>query len=153
MSNYPATIVLAIFFQNNFEFLIFRYMIISNEAIYGGLVTMTGKAKIYPTCRLCDKMNAEMTHCAIFGAVAPENINNTAMAAACSKSGDYVRLLHAVPNEYNYGRLPNGKTVDEDADSELLVYDATDEREGFQNKHGMTLEEWALQTFTGKKND
>jgi len=27
-------------------------------------------------------MNAEMTHCAIYGAVSPLNIDNTAMAAA-----------------------------------------------------------------------
>ncbi|MEB9895717.1 hypothetical protein P4K96_19800 [Bacillus cereus] len=65
---------------------------------------MYGKQKIYPTCRLCDKMNAEMTNCMIYGALTPENINNTALAAACKKSGDYVRLMHAVPNEFNYGK-------------------------------------------------
>ncbi|MFE5321540.1 hypothetical protein ACFQ88_22795 [Paenibacillus sp. NPDC056579] len=111
------------------------------------------KQKIYPTCRLCDKMNAEMTHCAIYGAVAPENINNTAIGAACVKSGDYVRLLHAVPNDYNYGRMSNGKPVDEDKDSELLVFSAVDEREGFKQQHGISLEEWAEMAFKGKNKE
>lgn len=114
---------------------------------------MTIKQKIHPTCRLCNKMNNEMTHCAIFGAVSPENINNTAMAAACVKSGDYVRLLHAIPNEFNYGRLKNGKTIDESGDNQLFIYDAADERDGFKNTHEMTLEEWARITFVAKKND
>jgi hypothetical protein len=109
--------------------------------------------KIYPTCRLCDKLNANMTHCAIYGAIAPENIDNTALAAACVKGGEYVRLLHAVPNEFNYGIYPNAKIIDEEGDNELLVYDVTDEREGFKSKHGMTLEEWAQQAFSGKKKD
>jgi hypothetical protein len=117
------------------------------------MIRMNGKQKIYPTCRLCNKMNAELTHCAIYGAVSPENIHNTAMAAACVQSGDYVRLLHAVPNEYNYGRLANNKKVDEEGDNELFVFDAADENEGFQKKHGLTLEEWALNTFTDTKND
>lgn len=109
------------------------------------------KAKIYPTCRLCDKMNEEMTHCAIFGAIATEDVNNTAMAASCVASGDYVRLLHAVPNEYNYGQGKNGQTVDEIADNELLVFDSSDESIGFEKVHGMTLEEWAQRTF--RSND
>lgn len=117
------------------------------------MMMMKGKQKIYPTCRLCDKMNAELTHCAIYGAMAPENINNISMAGSCVKSGDYVRLLHAVPNEYNYGQTVNGNVVNEEASNELLVFDAEDEREGFQHKHGITLEEWAIQTFTVKNKD
>ncbi|OME78571.1 hypothetical protein BK120_22800 [Paenibacillus sp. FSL A5-0031] len=105
------------------------------------------KGKIHPTCRICVKLNAEMTHCAIFGAIAPDQINNTALAAACNKAGDYVRFLHAVPNEYNYGKTPEGKQVDEVADSMLLVFDADDESGKFQERHGMTLEEWAALTF------
>lgn len=112
---------------------------------------MKGKQKIYPTCRLCDKMNSELTHCAIYGAVAPENINNIGMAGVCVKAGEYVRLLHAVPNEYNYGPLINGKIVDEKESNELLVFDAVNEKDGFQHKYGMTLEEWAIQTFSDKK--
>ncbi|MFD2614636.1 hypothetical protein [Paenibacillus gansuensis] len=106
------------------------------------------KQKIYPTCRICDKLNAEMTHCAIFGALTTEQVDNTAIGAACTKSGDYVRMLHAVPNEYNYGK--KGKPVDEEADNELLVFDANYETNGFQERHGMTLEEWASLTFGGK---
>ncbi len=108
------------------------------------------RPKIYPTCRICDKLNAEMTHCAIFGALTPGQIDNTAMGAACSKSGDYVRLIHAVPNESNYGKLPNGQKVDEEADEQLLIFDADDETKGFQERHGMTLEEWAALTFGDK---
>ncbi|CAM4053099.1 hypothetical protein L1N85_19900 [Paenibacillus alkaliterrae] len=111
------------------------------------------KAKIHPTCRICDKLNADMTHCAIFGALTPERIDNTAIAAACNKSGDYVRLLHAVPNEYNYGKTPTGKPVDEEADNVLLVFDSEDESEEFQERHGMTLEEWAERTFGAKTKE
>lgn len=105
------------------------------------------KPKIFATCRICDKLNAEMTHCAIFGALAPEQVDNTALAGACNKSGDYVRLLHAVPNEYNYGKTLAGKPVDEEADSQLLVFSADDESKEFQERNGMTLEEWAALTF------
>lgn len=107
------------------------------------------KPKIFPTCRICDKLNAEMTHCAIFGALTPGQSDNTAVGSACSKSGDYVRMLHAVPNEYNYGKTPAGKPIDEEADNQLLVFDANDETQGFQERHGMTLEEWAAATFGG----
>lgn len=110
------------------------------------------KPKIYSTCRICDKLNAEMTHCAIFGALKPGQVDNTALGSACHKSGDFVRLLHAKPNEYNYGRTPAGKLVDEEADSTLFVFDADDETKGFQERHGMTLEEWAAATFGDKKN-
>lgn len=106
-----------------------------------------GNAKIHPTCRICVKLNAEMTHCAIFGALSPDRVDNTALAAACNKSGDYVRLLHALPNEYNYGKTPAGKSIDEVADSVLLVFDSNDESEKFHERHGMTLEEWAKSTF------
>ena len=109
------------------------------------------KQKIYPTCRICDKLNAEMTHCAIFGALIAGQTDNTAMGSACSKSGDFVRMLHAKPNEYNMGRTPAGKLVDEEADSQLLVFDADDETKGFKEQHGMTLQEWAAETFKGKK--
>lgn len=105
------------------------------------------KQKIYPTCRICDKLNAEMTHCAIFGSLTTEQIDKTAVGAACNKSGDYVRLLHAVPNEYNYGKTPTGKPIDEEADNKLLVFNEDDEMKGFQERHGMTLEEWASITF------
>jgi hypothetical protein len=108
------------------------------------------KLRILPTCRICDKLNAEMTHCAIFGALTPRQSDNTTVGAACSKSGDYVRMLHAVPNEYNYGKTPAGKAVDEEADNQLLVYDADDETENFHERHGMTLEEWASITFGNK---
>lgn len=108
------------------------------------------KQKIYPTCRICDKLNAEMTHCAIFGALTAGQVNNTAVGAACTKSGDYVRMLHAVPNEYNYGKLPKGQMIDEEGDNELLVFDANDETKGFEERHGMTLEEWASITFGNK---
>ncbi|MCZ8516312.1 hypothetical protein O9H85_28760 [Paenibacillus filicis] len=110
------------------------------------------KQKIYPTCRICDKLNAEMTFCAIFGALTPGQADNTAIGAACSKSGDYVRLLHAVPNEYNYGKTPSGKPVDEEGDSQLLIFDSSDETKSFHERHGMTLEEWAAITF-GKKTE
>ncbi|MFC5402350.1 hypothetical protein [Cohnella soli] len=109
----------------------------------------TAKPKIYPTCRICDKLNAEMTHCAIFGALKPGQVDNTAVGSACNKSGDFVRMLHAKPNEYNLGRTPAGKPVDEDADSQLLVFDVDDETMGFKERHGMTLEQWALNTFGG----
>ncbi|MEK5400155.1 hypothetical protein [Paenibacillus sp. FSL K6-2859] len=108
---------------------------------------MVMKQKIYPTCRLCDKLNAEMTHCAIYGALAPENIDNTALAGACSLSGEYVRLLHASPNEYNYGRLPDGKLVDEEEDRQLFIFDKKDETDKFIEKHGITLEQWANSFF------
>ncbi|AGA60094.1 hypothetical protein Theco_4097 (plasmid) [Thermobacillus composti KWC4] len=108
--------------------------------------------KIYPTCRICDKLNAEMTHCAIFGPLDPNDIDNTAIGAACAKSGDFVRFIHAVPNEYNFGKTLDGRPKDEAAESELLIYDANDEKKGFEIKHGMTLEEWARITF-GKKSD
>ncbi|GKS12864.1 hypothetical protein YDYSY3_38640 [Paenibacillus chitinolyticus] len=111
---------------------------------------MNVKRKIYPTCRLCEKLNTFETHCAIYGAIEPESINNTAIGAACLKSGDYVRSLHAIPNEYNY-RLGENKT-DEIADEALLIFDAKNENEGFKNKHGMSLEEWAQQTF-GEKGE
>ncbi|AWP25310.1 MULTISPECIES: hypothetical protein [Paenibacillus] len=108
-----------------------------------------GTQKIYPTCRICEKLNDEMTHCAVFGPISPDNINNTALGGACAKSGDYVRLLHARPNEYNYGR-GSSKTVDEQEDEELLVFDASDEAEGFKIQNGITLEEWAKLTFGEK---
>ncbi|WP_168123873.1 hypothetical protein [Paenibacillus sp. HB172176] len=73
--------------------------------------------------------------------------DNIAVGAACNKSSDYVRLLHVVPNEYNYGKTPAGKSVDEEADNELVVFEANDELRGFQERHGMTLEEWANFTF------
>jgi len=43
------------------------------------------KAKIHPTCRICNKLNTEMTHCAIFGALSPERVDNTALAVACNR--------------------------------------------------------------------
>jgi hypothetical protein len=110
-----------------------------------------GAQKIYPTCRICEKLNHQMTHCAVYGPISPENIDNTALGSACAKSGDYVRLIHAQPNEYNYGRTPTGEKIDEKADSELLVFDAVDEAEGFEIRHGMTLEEWAKITFGEKE--
>lgn len=113
---------------------------------------MSSKPKIYPTCRLCEKMNTELTHCAIFGAITDENINNTAIGAACSLSGDYVRLLRAVPNEYNLGKLPNNQTVNEESDQELLIF-SNDESLDFINNHGITLEEWAVQFFVNRAND
>lgn len=114
---------------------------------------MNMKQKIYPTCNLCDKLNAEMTHCAIFGPISVENTNNTAIGAACSNSGDYVRLLHAVPNHYNYGFTPDGKKIDETSDEELLIFDAGKELEGFTLKHGISLEEWAQQAFKEKNKE
>lgn len=42
----------------------------------------------------------------------------------------------------------NGNIVDEDASNELLVFDAEYEREGFELKYGIALEEWALQAFS-----
>jgi hypothetical protein len=111
------------------------------------------KSKIYPTCRICDKLNAEMTHCAIFGALTTGQVDSTAVGAVCSNKGDYVRLLHAVPNDYNYGRTPTGERVDEEADAQLLVFDADDEVEGFKERHGMTLEEWAALTFPSGKSE
>lgn len=101
------------------------------------------KQKIYPTCRLCDKLNAEMTHCAIYGGLSPENIDNTALAGACSLSGEYVRLLHAVPNEYNYGHLLGGKLVNEEEDRQLFIFDKKDESDKFIENHGISLEQWA----------
>ncbi|QHW35553.1 hypothetical protein GZH47_32220 (plasmid) [Paenibacillus rhizovicinus] len=109
------------------------------------------KAKIYPTCRICDKLNAEGTHCAIFGALTTGQVDNTAVGNACSKSGDYVRMLHAKPNEYNLGRTPAGKPIVDEEESQLLVFDADDETKGFQERHGMSLEEWAISTFGEKK--
>ncbi|MDN8593173.1 hypothetical protein Q0V21_31070 [Paenibacillus sp. 11B] len=114
---------------------------------------MSTKQKIYPTCNLCDKLNADMTHCAIYGPVSLAETNNTAIGAACTKSGDYVRLLHAVPNDFNYGFTSDGKTIDEAADEELLVYDAGKELDGFKLKHGLTLQEWAEQAFSERKRD
>lgn len=113
----------------------------------------TVKPKIHPTCRICDKLNAEMTHCAVFGALQPGQVDNTALGSACNKSGDFVRMLHAKPNEYNMGRTPTGQPIDEEADSQLLVFDAEDEAEGFKMHTGMTLEEWAFRTFVEKKSD
>lgn len=112
---------------------------------------MMAKQKIYPTCRICDKLNAEMTHCAIFGKLTPGQADNTAVGAACNKSGDYVRMLHAIPNDYNYGSAGHG--VDEAADNSLLIFDAEEEPKGFQERHGMTLEEWAALTFGGKNTE
>lgn len=58
----------------------------------------------------------------------PENINNTAIGSSCKLSGDYVRLLHAVPNEYNYGRAVSPReSVDEEADKELFIFNRVDE--------------------------
>lgn len=114
---------------------------------------MSSKQKIYPTCRLCEKMNTELTHCAIYGAITAENINNTAIGAACAMSGEYVRLLRAVPNEYNYGKLPNKQVVDEAADQQLFVYSAGDEGEEFVRNHGITLEEWAVEFFVNRDED
>lgn len=108
------------------------------------------KQKIYPTCRICDKLNAEMTHCAIFGSLTQGQVDNTAVGMSCNKSGDYVRLLHAVPNAYNQGKTPMGKPIDEEADSQLLIYDSEDETKIFHERHGMTLEEWAEITFGNK---
>ncbi|WP_147433527.1 hypothetical protein [Paenibacillus ginsengarvi] len=51
---------------------------------------------------------------------------------------------------YNCCRTPAGKPVDEEADSQLLVFDEKDETEGFKEKHGLTLEEWAALTFGNK---
>ncbi len=111
-----------------------------------------GTQKINPTCRICEKLNDEMTHCAVFGAITPENTNNTALGAACAKLGDYVRLLHARPNEYNYGYRQVDSVVAEREDEELLVFDAADEAEGFQIQNGITLEEWARMTFGNGNN-
>jgi hypothetical protein len=52
-----------------FEFWKFHYMMNLNGQNNGGFIQMVMK-QIYPTCRLCDKLNAEMTHCAIYGALA-----------------------------------------------------------------------------------
>ncbi|QQZ64530.1 hypothetical protein JI735_34405 (plasmid) [Paenibacillus sonchi] len=114
---------------------------------------MTTKPKIYPTCRLCEKMNTELTHCAIYGAITAENINNTAIGAACAMSGEYVRLLRAIPNEYNYGKLPNKQIVDEEADQELHIYDGGDESVDFIHNHGISLEEWAVEFFVKRSED
>ncbi|MGU3473225.1 hypothetical protein ACLBWT_19020 [Paenibacillus sp. D51F] len=111
------------------------------------------KQKIHPTCRICDKLNAEMTHCAIFGPLTPGQADNTAVGAACNKSGDYVRLLHATPNVYNLGKTSVGTPIDVEADSQLLVFDQKDEIEGFKEQHGMTLEEWAAATFGRDRMD
>lgn len=123
----------------------------AKEGNNGGQITMS--QKIYPTCRLCEKLNAEMTHCAIYGKLAPENIDNTALAGVCAKGGEYVRMLHAVPNEFNYGKLPKGKKIDEEADETLFIFNASDEKEGFQIQHGMSLEEWAQQVFKPSNKD
>jgi hypothetical protein len=130
-----------------FEFWKFHYMMNLNGQNNGGFIQMVMKQKIYPTCLLCDKLNAEMTHCAIYGSLPPENIDNTAIAGACSLSGEYVRLLHASPNEYNYGRLPGGKLVDEEEDRQLYIFDKKDETDKFIEKHGITLEQWANSFF------
>ncbi|WP_336775089.1 MULTISPECIES: hypothetical protein [unclassified Paenibacillus] len=106
------------------------------------------KSKIHPTCRICDKLNAEMTHCAIFGALVPGQLDNTALAATCDKSGDYIRYIHAVPNNFNYGKTSTGKPIDEEGDSQLLVYSADDETLDFKERHGISLEQWAQETFS-----
>ena len=89
----------------------------------------------------------------MFGSLSPKDLDNTALGNACAKSGDYVRLIHAQPNEYNYGWTPTGEKIDEKADDELLIFDANkvDEAEGFEIQHGMTLEEWAKMTFSDKR--
>lgn len=97
------------------------------------------KQKIYPTCRICDKLNAEMTHCAIFGALAPCLVDNTAVGATCNKSGDYVLLIRAAPNEYNNGKTPSDKPVDEEKDNQHLVFDAEDETQSFLSFNFNTL--------------
>jgi hypothetical protein len=100
------------------------------------------KKKFYPTCRVCDKLNETMTHCTVYGPISPENLDNTAIGAACQKSGDYVRFIHAVPNEFNY----QDPSMDE-LNNQLLVYSRSDEEDLFLGKHGMTLEEWAKIAF------
>jgi hypothetical protein len=56
-------------------------------------------------------------------------------------------LLHASPNEYNYGCLPGGKLVDEEEDRQLYIFDKKDETDKFIEKHGITLEQWANSFF------
>lgn len=94
-----------------------------------------------------------MNYCAIFGPIM--DVDNTAMGNACSKSGDYVRLIHTVPNQYNYGFMPDGQKIDESGDDQLLIFDVphtleaeVDESELFSYQNGMTLEEWASKMFT-----
>jgi hypothetical protein len=102
-----------------------------------------------PTCRLCEKMNDTMTHCAIFGPINPENVDSPVYTQGCVKSGDYVRLLHAVPNEHNF---IDPEIAEEN--QELRVYTSNNKEDNsFSIRHGMTLEEWANETFSIKRGD
>ncbi|AJE54277.1 hypothetical protein [Paenibacillus polymyxa] len=89
------------------------------------------RKQFYPTCRICDKLSADMTHCLIYGQLNPAQIDDKQAAATCTTNGDYIRYLHATPNHHNYAAL--------------------DEREEFENKFGITLEGWIQQTF-GKES-
>ncbi|MDK8193139.1 hypothetical protein QP794_23915 [Paenibacillus sp. UMB7766-LJ446] len=113
---------------------------------------MMKKKKIIPTCRLCEKLSEDMTHCAIYGPLGVNNADNTALAASCVASGDYVRLLHAVPNEYNLG--VEVTPIEEEARrpdelNDLQIFNSDD----FENRHGISLLEWAAKTFHVKEDE
>ncbi|MDR6884321.1 hypothetical protein J2X61_006121 [Bacillus sp. 3255] len=106
------------------------------------------KKMFVPTCRVCEKLNDIMTHCAIYGPVAPENVDSPVYARGCLLSGEYVRLIHAVPNEHNY--IDPKQASDDFA---CRIYSHSSENESFSLKHGITLEEWAKQTFSSVRGD
>ena len=103
------------------------------------------KKVFVPTCRVCEKLNDIMTHCAIFGLVEPENVDSPSYAYGCTETKDYVRLIHAVPNEHNF---LDPKQIEEAF--EFQIYSNDTENQLFTLRHGMTLEEWATATFRNK---
>ncbi|MNW60379.1 hypothetical protein D3C74_383590 [compost metagenome] len=97
------------------------------------------KKRFYPTCRVCDKLNAEMNCCAIYGELEKSQVDSKETAARCSLKGDYIRYLHATPNKYNY------EINVEDQHQEAV--ELFDERDMFKAKHGFSLEEFINRTF------
>lgn len=97
------------------------------------------KKRFYPTCRVCDKLNAELNCCAIYGKLKMNQVDDKGTAAACVSKGDYIRYLHATPNKYNYEI-----DVDEQHSDAVELFD---ERDMFKAKHGFSLDEFIQRTF------
>ncbi|MFB5269298.1 hypothetical protein ACE41H_21285 [Paenibacillus enshidis] len=104
------------------------------------------KMRVYPTCLICDKLDSTMTSCAIYGLLSPGQINDTSIGKSCSEQGDYIRRLHATPNEFNY------QTGAKEEES-LLVFNIEDEAQKFRTEHGITIEEWIQQTFSQQQSN
>lgn len=103
------------------------------------------KKRVHPTCLICDKLDSTMASCAIYGMLAAGQINDTSVGKRCSEQGDYIRRLHATPNEFNY-QLGTAE------DESLLVYNIEDEAQKFRIEHGITVEEWIQKTFSQQQS-